>query len=288
MRPGVSGGELRKRIEEIMTWRPPLHLSLTRKLVLSIPGIAALGAPVAIGILRAQTLPPAPEYKFEVASIRPSKSADPTNRLGPGPQGGLRGENVTTGQLIAFAYGVRPFQIPEARVGSVRIGSTSPRRPINPKHRRRQAAPGDKLDSFSGRVRQRVQALLIERFGLVLRAEIREMPVYSLVVAKGGHKLPKTSDDKAPNMSTNPMHLKGTAANMQMVSFALAGLLHRPVVDETGLTGLYDLSMEFTMEPEPGDPVEPKGGGPSIFAAIQDQLGLKLRIEESACACLRD
>jgi uncharacterized protein (TIGR03435 family) len=63
-------------------------------------------------MLRAQTLPPPPQFKFEVASIKPANNGgDFTNRLGPGPQGGLRAENVTPMQLVGFAYDVKPFQI---------------------------------------------------------------------------------------------------------------------------------------------------------------------------------
>jgi uncharacterized protein (TIGR03435 family) len=153
--------------------------------------------------------------------------------------------------------------------------------PDRPEARPATARPGDGADSFSGRVRQRVQSLLIERFGLVLRADTKRMPVYSLVVAKGGHKLASAADEKRPNMSTGPTHVKGTAANMQMVAFALAGLLRRPVIDETGLTGLYDLSMEYTMEAGLGEFADTTDGGPSIFTAIQNQLGLKLESKQA-------
>src|SRR3954463_2815837 len=62
-------------------------------------------------ILQAQLVPSPPQYKFEAASIKPSKAVDSSSSLGPGPQGGLRAVNVTTGQLVSFAYGVRPSQI---------------------------------------------------------------------------------------------------------------------------------------------------------------------------------
>jgi len=138
---------------------------------------------MAIGILHAQT--------FEVASIRPSKAEDQTNRLGPGPQGGLRAENVTALQLIAFAYSVRPFQI-AGGPGWIRTDrfnvTATPDKPEEQVSR----------EILSSRVRQRMQALLMERFGLVLRSETREMPVYGLVLAKSGSKLTKSSGENTP------------------------------------------------------------------------------------------
>jgi uncharacterized protein (TIGR03435 family) len=212
---------------------------------------------MAIGILHAQT--------FEVASIRPSKAEDQTNRLGPGPQGGLRAENVTALQLIAFAYSVRPFQI-AGGPGWIRTDrfnvTATPDKPEEQVSR----------EILSSRVRQRVQALLMERFGLVLRSETREMPVYGLVLAKSGSKLTKSSGENTPNMSTSDREMKGTTANMKMVAYALAGVLHRPVIDETGLEGTYDFNMEWTPD---------EGAGPALFTVIQDRLGLKLESKKA-------
>jgi len=111
---GVTGSDLKRRIVSIMTFRMSRRLTITGKLGLAGGALAALAVPFVIGALRAQTLPPPPKYHFEVASIRPSDATDQTNRLGPTPQGGLRGENVTVTQLIALAFGVRPFLIVDA------------------------------------------------------------------------------------------------------------------------------------------------------------------------------
>lgn len=272
---GVTGADLKKRIKEILTPKILRPLTPAGKIALAVAGVAAIATPLIIGVLRAQTLPPPPQFKFEVASIRPSNAADLNNRLGPSPQGGLRGQNVTTMHLIAFAYAVRPLQIigGPGWVRSDRFDVIAT--PDQPESRPAPDMPRDQLDSFIGRLHQRVQALLSERFGLVLRAETRKMPVYALVIAKGGHKLTPTLE-KNPNMQTSARHVRGTAATMKDVAFALAGLLERPVIDETGLTGLYDLSMEFAPELQPGATAPADGGGPSIFTAIQDQLGLKL------------
>ena len=200
-------------------------------------------------------------YKFEAATIKPSKAADMNNRLGPGPQGGLRAENVTVGQLIAFAYGVRPFQI----VGAPKWVQTDRydvlATPERPEESPSPGMPRDKLESFRTRLGQRVQSLLAERFGAVIRAETREMPLYSLVVRKEGHKLTKSEDGKPPNMSTGRSAMTGASANMRMVANGLSGVLQRPVVDDTGLAGLYDLKMEWTPDSQEGEPPVAEGGG---------------------------
>lgn len=114
-----------------------------------------------------------------------------------------------------------------------------------------------------------------------MRAETREMPVYSLGVAKGGHKMTPSSVDKSPNMSTGRGTMKGAAANTKMIADSLSGVLFHPVIDDTGLTGVFDLKMEWTPEPPAGEAPAVDGGGPSIFTAIQEQLGLRLEAKKA-------
>jgi bla regulator protein BlaR1 len=277
---GVSGGELRKRITDIMTWRPPMHLTPARKLGLALAGVSVLSAPVAIGILRAQTLPPAPQYRFEVASIKPSKAIDNSNRLGPVAGGGLRAENVTPWQLIGFAFGVRPFQVIGvpgwAQAERFDIMATPDKSEPQPP----MTAPREQLDAYRRRIGQRVQALLIERFGLVLREETREMPVYALVIGKSGHKLTATEPGKPPNMQSGNRQVSGSSVAMRDLAFSLAGVLRQPVLDETGLKGLFDFKMEWTPDQEAAEAAG-SPAGPSIFTAIQEQLGLKLETKKA-------
>jgi len=231
---------------------------------------------VAGGVVNAQNVPSASQYKFEAASIKPSKAVDNSSRLGPGPQGGLNAVNVTTARLISFAYGVRDFQIVGAPkwVESDRFDILA-----TPEQAEEQPSPNmarDKLEGFIARLRQRVQGLLSERYGLIIRPETREMPVYSLGIAKSGHKMTPSSVDKPPSMSNGRGAMKGTAANTNMIADSLSGVLFHPVIDDTGLTGVYDLKMEWTPEPPAGEPPAADATGPSIFTAIQEQLGLKL------------
>ena len=112
---------------------------------------------LAVISVSAQTLPPEPKYHFEVASIRPSKAVDNTNRLGPTPQGGLGAENVTPLQLIAQAFGVRPFLIVDAPdwAASQRFDVLA-----TPDVAEDSAAPPvcAQREAFQDRVRRRLQA----------------------------------------------------------------------------------------------------------------------------------
>src|SRR5262249_35191917 len=107
---GITGASLKARIREIMTWRGTLQLTLARKSILTIACAAAIAVPVGIGLIRAQTLPPAPAYTYEVASIHKSDPEHRGSMIGPGPAGGLRAQNATAMQLMTFAYQVRDYQ----------------------------------------------------------------------------------------------------------------------------------------------------------------------------------
>jgi uncharacterized protein (TIGR03435 family) len=136
-----------------------------------------------------------------------------------------------------------------------------------------------------------LQALLAERFGLAVHHETKDISGYALIVAKGGPKFQAAKTDQTSMMLGRSQ--KGlrtlTAGNSRMTGLAalLADVLGRPVADETGLTELYDFTMEWTPDvgESPlslkGNPApEPQAGtpsdGPSIFSAVQEQLGLRL------------
>jgi bla regulator protein blaR1 len=126
-------------------------------------------------------------------------------------------------------------------------------------------------------VRERTKALLAERFQLVLRREMREQTAYVLTVAKGGPKM----KESAPGMigrGNGEILSKGTQIGT-FVRF-LAVDLRRPVTDETGLTGTYAFDLKWTPDrfasAEPGGATAGDPAGPTIFTAIEEQLGLRL------------
>jgi uncharacterized protein (TIGR03435 family) len=135
-------------------------------------------------------------------------------------------------------------------------------------------------------IEQMRQSLLADRFRLKAHFETREMPEYQLVLAKGGSKLKENPDSTKSWVLPGASAIRGTAAPMG----TLIGMLEsapdiggRPVIDKTGLSGAYDISLKWT----PMEAATPPGGGSgaapatdaegaSLFTAIQEQLGLKL------------
>jgi uncharacterized protein (TIGR03435 family) len=242
--------------------------------------LIAVIVPVAIGVMRSQTLPPPPQYGYEVVSIRKSQSADGSSRIGPGPMGGVRAQNVTVLNLLVQAYDVRSYQFTGAPAWvqsdrfDINFTPDKPEAPIT------KETSNQQLDAQIGRNRQRLQAVLRDRFGLVLRAETKEMPIYALTIAKTGFKLTPNQDPQArTSIRTSPKEITATAAPLAFLCRNLAGVLGRFVRDETGLEGRFDLTLKWTANLTPQPPqsdqsVDEAGG--SIFTALQEQLGLKL------------
>ena len=148
-----------------------------------------------------------------------------------------------------------------------------------------------------------MQALLEDRFQLKLHRETRETPVYELVAAKGGPKLqafkqasctpadsrlaPGTEPQPKPckfsllRGKTAPFRISAQGASLQQLAFLLGLSVDRPVVDKTGIAGLYDFDFEFGRDEamgdlSPHDAAQPADPGPSLSTVLREQLGLKL------------
>jgi uncharacterized protein (TIGR03435 family) len=129
---------------------------------------------------------------------------------------------------------------------------------------------------------QRMQAVLAQRFALQCHFETKELPVYNLVLGKGGSKLKATPSDAATKNSLdlngrngeNRAEAKGVT--MAPVVAMLTQSLGRTVIDKTGLTGLYDFTLTYTSDVDAGSPASDAPSGPTIFTALEEQLGLKL------------
>jgi len=125
-----------------------------------------------------------------------------------------------------------------------------------------------------------LRAVLAERFQLKVHFEKKEFPTYNLVVAKGGVKFAETPKDKITMTVSGASCLHRNAqfylqgCTMGALADSLRGPTGRTVTDKTGLTGRYDFELHYTPDNTPAD--SPLAGGPSIFTAIQEQLGLKL------------
>jgi uncharacterized protein (TIGR03435 family) len=223
---------------------------------------------------------------FEVASVKPNLSAAQGGSIRLTPGGRLVAQNATLQQLITAAYQIRDFEL---------FGGPSW---IKSEHFDTEAKPSGEAnaDQVSGML----QVLLADRFSLVVHHEAKDMPVYRLVQAKGGHKLSPSQDGNCTSMVPPPAHidaatlrpcggfnlnrnfLMGGGASLGKLAAALSRVVGQTVLDETGIEGAFDITLRWTPDYTqaflaPPNP-EPKSddSGPSLFSAIQEQLGLRL------------
>lgn len=248
----------------------------------------------AAGITSAQ--PAASPLTFEVASVKPS-GADARGiffRILPG--GGLTAEGAPLKALISLAYGVREFQISggpgwinshrfdvNARPEASEITATN----IDP-----SKMSLNQQRSLRQQMQERLRNLMADRFQLTLHRENKEQQVYALVVAKGGPKLQESKEARSM-MRMGRGLLTAQTVGMADLSLNLSNGLGRTVIDKTGLTGKYDFELKWT--PDPGQPAAaplgptppgvelpppPDPNGPSIFTALQEQLGLRLESQK--------
>ena len=251
-----------------------------------VPIIMAL-ALCAVG-LRSQEVVEKPRA-FEVASIRPHIF----NGSAAGCVGGsISGNRVTLRclslrNLIMRAYGVKVYQIMggpswlyEMVDGSYDIsGLAEGSDPVTQKQ-----------------LNQMLQSLLADRFQLRVHRETNEMGVYALVVGKNGPKMKESASDARGGISFRmggmQGYMKATRESMAQLALFLSGDLQRPVIDKTGLSGTYEFTLEWTRdEPQmlPGMTMadarsigpQPELRGPSIYTAIEEQLGLKLESQKA-------
>ncbi|MEO6817694.1 MAG: TIGR03435 family protein [Edaphobacter sp.] len=148
----------------------------------------------------------------------------------------------------------------------------------------------DRLHKLTRAERQvMLQKVLADRFGLRVHADQREQPVYLLVVAKKGAKISKVADIdpaliKGPAEGASLPHLTdreidAKAIWMSSLAMMLTQVVHRPVMDRTGLVGNYDVELKWTpdLAGDAGSAGAGSDTGPSLFTAVQEQLGLKLQ-----------
>jgi uncharacterized protein (TIGR03435 family) len=239
---------------------------------------------------------------FEVASIKPSASdlRGATFQIQPG--GGLKVAGATLRSLLTFAYDVRDFQVSGGPgwidsdrfdiLARVERSSAAENAPAYP----RQMSDEQRRTGFQ-QMRERVKALLAERFQLTIHRESKEQTIYALVVGKNGSKLQETKGDAGPMLRRGRGQITGQGIEMQMLASSLANQVGRPIVDRTGLKGRYDIKLEWTPDPgqDPGPlgappgvepPPPPDPNGPSLFAALQEQLGLRLESQKGPAEML--
>jgi uncharacterized protein (TIGR03435 family) len=303
---GVTGADLKKRMVSIMTERIARKLGFGRKLLLTAVAFLAVTTPIIVGMAtatqgRAQaqsedasTVAP----KFEV-SLKPSQLSTPTYaggqvhmvRMMYGPDG-FEARNTSLLSIIQEAYGVQANQI----VGAPDWVNTTAY-DVEVKTQGRDNEGMGKMDPMFGRnqqiVRAQLQALLADRFQLTLHHAKKDLPSYALVVGENGSQLQPTKYADYPDTATGPdgkgLHRMisqqqggGEVVGAQKASTAelahqLSMQLSENVVDKTGLTGRYDFTLHWTKDATPDGT---SASGPSLFTALQEQLGLKLVPQE--------
>lgn len=225
---------------------------------------------------------------FEVASIRPNKSPDPHGYIGPSGGGRFTAVNQTLRALVRVAYGLQDFQIAGGpkwldadRFDIVAVTSGNPKDfPLM------------------------LQSLLVERFKLQVHRQARAFSIFALVMAtpdgRVGRGLHKSTVDCSLVMNdalrkglplppvnvcggqNPPGRLVARGMTMHTLGVHLSRIVSRHVVDRTGLQGGFDFDLEWTPSPVLGpsdvsDGAASSADGPSIFTALQEQLGLKLQ-----------
>jgi bla regulator protein blaR1 len=262
--------------------------------------------------------------QFEVASIKPNKSAENRVMLGIQPGGRFTATNVTLRMLIRNAYQLQEFQITggPSWIADDRFDIVA------------KAESGDGIgDPFRAepngqpsRGQLMIRALLAERFKLVVHNEDKEMPIYALVLARSdgklGPKLKVSETDCAAMMAAargrgrglmpppgppqagapmqcgiriGPGNMAVGGSPMTQIATSLAMFAGRIVVNKAGLAGNYDFMLSWTPDQMPGAGQRPPGApepppidpnGPSLFTAVQEQLGLKLDSQRGPVAML--
>ncbi len=313
---GVTGSDLKKRIVRIMTQRTAAGINVRKKLLLAAAAITAVALPLSIGLMnasegRAQSGPTGGDSSpsFEVASIKPAKSGSQGMFIRIQPGGRFSANGITMKSLMQEAYGVKEAQIAEAPPWF-----DSERFDIQAKPDELLGAEIDKLspEQRKDKIMQMLQALFVDRLKLKLGHESRDLSVYELVVAKNGPKFhestfkppeklpaspPPPTKGRTPGQGiwmTGRGNLTVTYGGLDMFATVLSRIVGRIVLDKTGLTGKYDFKLQWTPDESQGPalpggppngpngaPPPPESSGPSLFTAIQEQLGLKLQSEKA-------
>jgi uncharacterized protein (TIGR03435 family) len=272
---GVSGSKLKERIEFILDNPISLRLSTGRKLMLGIAGIGTLAGPILIGMAtappsRRQSAVGTQAESFEVASIKVSRlwrsggEGSKRSSIEYSPNS-LTMRNVDLSECLEWAYGVKSYQI------SGPPFLTAERYDILAK---------PEGPSPVGHLRSMLQDLLAHRFALTLHRDAKNLPVYAMIVAKRGPRLPPPTTDaelshrhvveSLPRVQGGDFVFRETSMPEFAEKLSILRGVDRPVVDRTGIPGYFDITLHSgasaTLDPE----------GPSIFALLEEQLGLKL------------
>ena len=323
---GVTGADLKRRIETIMRNRPAAALGRASALLLSCCAIITVAAPIGLGIMRGPRLlaaqsPPGGGARFDAVSVKRNTSGAQggTNQNTPGR---YVATNISLRMLIRGAYGVLDSQL----VSGPALATAD----------YMSAEKFDIVATYAGDVtreqrNEMMQNMLKDRFKLVAHSEMREMPVYVLSIARSDGRLgaaikpeseecaarragpgqppgqppaappvaggvrgagpgtgPDTSTVRCGALQFGPGSFLARGVGLDMLTDSLANRtpitgIDRIVLDRTGLTGRYDYELKWTPAGRAGGPAPAADDPdrPSIFTALQEQLGLKLEAQRA-------
>lgn len=269
-----------------------MNTAFALKLRLTVLSLACACMPMTAAIAQTASAPDtgtAKTWSYDAVSIKPNKSG--TNMVRAMMNAGsYQGTNVRLIDMISSTYNIKVDLI------SGMPGWTDGARfDIAAKMTPEDAEAVGKLtrEERTAASRAMMLAMLKERFHLQAHVETKELPVYDLVIAKGGLKLKEATPGDTYANGFKGMNGKGGAGMMRMqpgevgaqgvgidgVVNMLASAVHRTVIDKTGLKGKYDFTLEFAPDHDgpPGADNAAADDAPSIFAAVEEQLGLKLQ-----------
>jgi bla regulator protein blaR1 len=309
---GISGSDLARRVRHIVSDSPVPSLTRTHKLLLF--GLIALVvlSPILFGFVDVPRVSAAllqnseskPAFSFEVATVKLSSGQGRNRGIFMSP-GRFRVENWPLKKVIMFAYDLRS----NSQISGHPDWVNSTEYDIDAKTDETTTAALDKLapDQQSWQVNLMVQALLAERFHLRVSYQSREIPVYALVIASGGPKLTKSTGPQLVSGGTRSGIIQNKRGELESIDSSLDEFAaiapnlmpevgDRVVVNKTGLAGNYNWTLKWTPEATAENLSEPNGGtppapdsddsAPSLFTALQEQLGLKLESQKGSVQTL--
>jgi len=309
---GVTGSDLKKRMVNIMTEQVARKLDFGKKVLLSTVAVLAIALPIVFGLVNATpTRAQADEESASASTPKYTASIKPTSLPTEAHGGGVKhmeqvmfspngfvAANISLEKIIQEAYGVQANQI----VGApdwIKSAAYDVEVKIDNSDASKSGPPDTKES------RQVLRSILAERFKLTLHNEAKNLPIYVLVVSEEGSKLqPSQATDSTFHATVPKQMLMGSSMRMKVdagqaraleargiPTADLASLLSRQlgqiVVDKTGLPGKYDFALRWTAEAgsspdgtaeSTADAADPTG---PLFAAIHDQLGLKLEPQKA-------
>jgi uncharacterized protein (TIGR03435 family) len=269
---GITGANLKRRIESIMTGSIVDRLTFGKKLTLTIVASAALCVPVVFGIVNAPPVHAQSSIlrpQFKTASIKPS--TDPTYTGIVPHAGGYVTANGPVSILIEEAYGVKRNQIAGAPAW------------IDSGQYLLEAKANSNLSEEQ--MNRALQALLEDRFELKVRREPKEVEIYALTMAANRRRQAPHAPAGQIRTAVYPGFgwLEGRGVTTALLANRLSSFLDRPLVDETGFTGQFDLDLQFALDRGfrlPNGSIisaSPRDSHrPSIFAAVRQQLGMRI------------